>query len=230
MQQKDIKLLRFIPLFLRKFYRMKPLVILALLLPLFFTAKSQKPRIAVKGGYNHSTARIQLNNVKQATGYIPGVNLGVQVKADFDPPLNFTGLLSYNMRGYTLSPVNNDTQKIETRFHNINLAPMLSYDIAVGKKGLIVLTAGPMAGLAISGTQKITVDDVTSSSKMIFSMTDHFGPIDLAIYNSIGYHFDKFFVEASYHLGFVSINNNEEFDKTNIKNRGLGLSLGYYIN
>ena len=207
---------------------MKHLVISAALLTLVFIGKSQT-RIAFKGGYNHSTARILINEVKQATGYIPAINLGVQLKADFDPPLNFTGLLSYNMRGYSLTPINSDTQKVETRFHSINLAPLLSYDITTGKNSHITLTTGPMGGLAFSGTQKITEGGVTSSSKMIFSLSSNFGPIDLAIYNSIGYHFNKFFIEASYHLGFVSINNNEEFDKTNIKNRGLGLSLGYYI-
>jgi hypothetical protein len=133
------------------------------------------------------------------------------------------------MRGYTLNPINSDTQKIETRLHGINLAPLLSYDIPAGKNAHITLTAGPMAGISFSGTEKITEAGGIRSSKIIFSTTDHFSPFDLAIYNSIGYHFDKFFVEASYHLGFVSINNNEEFDKTNIQNRGFGLSLGYYI-
>lgn len=207
---------------------MKHLVITAALLLLVSIAKSQT-RIAVKGGYNHSTARIHINEVKQATGSIPAANLGLQLKADFEPPLHFVGLLMYNMRGYSLMPVNNDTQKIETHIHYINLAPLLSYDIAAGKNGHITLTTGPMGGLAFSGTRKITEDGKTSSSKMLFSTTGNFSPIDLAIYNSIGYHFDKFFIEASYHLGFVSINNNEEVDKTNIKNRGLGLSLGYYI-
>ena len=207
---------------------MKHLVIIAVLLLSVLATKAQT-RIAIKGGYNHSSARIHINDVKQPTGSIPGFNLGVQLKAAFEPPLHFTALLSYNMRGYSLPLTNSDTQKIETRFHNINLAPLLSYDIAAGKNGHITLTTGPMAGLALSGTQKITEAGVTRSSKMIFSTSSNYGLFDLAIYNSIGYHFDKFFVEASYHLGFVSINNNEEFDKTNIKNRGLGLSIGYYI-
>ena len=207
---------------------MKHLVISAALLIVVFSVNAQT-RIAIKGGYNHSTARVHIKDVKQATGYVPGINLGLQLKAGFEPPLHFTGLLSYNMRGYTLAPINSDTQNVETRFHNINLAPMLSYDIATGKNAHISLTSGPMFGLAISGTEKITDAGVTNSSKMKFSTSTNYGVFDLAIYNSIGYHYDKFFVEASYHLGFVSINNNEEFDKTNIKNRGLGLSLGYYI-
>ena len=186
-------------------------------------------KIALKAGYNHSSARILLNTVEQNTGYVPGINLGLQVKTSFEPPLHFTALLSYNVRGYTFSTPNAPVQKVETQIHYANLAPLISYDIATGKNQHFTLTTGPMAGLALSGKQKSTVAGVTSSSKMRFSTSADYGLFDLAIYNSIGYHFNKIFVEASYHLGFVSINNNEETDYTNIKNRGFGLSLGYYI-
>ncbi len=133
------------------------------------------------------------------------------------------------MKGYTLNPLEGDTSRIETKMHYLNIAPMLSYDIATGESTHLTLTAGPMAGLGISGTQKITAAGATNSSKMKFSTSSDYGRFDLAIYNSVGYHFDKVFIEASYFLGFVSINNNEERDKTNIKNRGFGVSLGYYL-
>jgi hypothetical protein len=160
---------------------------------------------------------------------MPGINLGVQLKADFEPPLQFTGLLSYNMRGYSLTPLAGDIEKVETKIHYLNLAPLLSYDIATGNTTHFTLTTGPMAGFGFSGTQKITEAGVTNASKMRFSTSGNYGLFDLAIYNSIGYHFDKIFVEASYYLGFVSINNNEETDRTNIKNRGLAISVGYYL-
>lgn len=186
-------------------------------------------KIALRAGYNHSSARILLNTIKQKTGYVPGINLGLQVKTSFEPPLHFTALLSYNLRGYTYAVINSPVQKVETQIHYANLAPLISYDIATRENQHFTLTTGPMAGLAISGTQKTTEAGVTTSSKMKFSTSADYGLFDLAIYNSIGYHFNKIFVEASYHLGFVSINNNEETDFTNIKNRGFGLSLGYYI-
>ncbi len=207
---------------------MKHLVLSAVLL-ITLSAATAQTRLAVKAGYNHTTARVHIKDVKQPTGYQPGVNLGLQLKAGFEPPLHFTGLVSYNMRGYTLTPLVGDTDRLETRMHYLNIAPMLSYDIATGKTTHITLTAGPMAGLAFSGTQKITTAGVTNSSKMKFSTSSNYGLFDLAIYNSLGYHFDKIFIEASYFLGFVSINNNEEKDRTNIKNRGFGVSLGYYL-
>lgn len=190
---------------------------------------SAQTRIAIKGGYNHSTARVLVDNVNQPTGFMPGINLGMQVKTSFEPPLHFTGLVSYNLRGFSVTPLNGTIQKIETRLHYINLAPLLTYDIATDEQHHISLTTGPMAGLGFSGTQKITEAGVTNSSKIKFSTSENYGLFDLAIYNSIGYHFNKIFIEASYYWGFVSINNNEETDKTNIKNRGFGLSLGYYI-
>ncbi len=207
---------------------MKHLVLSAVLM-ITLSAATAQTRLAIKAGYNHNTARIHIRDVKQPTGNQPGINLGLQLKADFEPPLHFTGLVSYNMRGFTLTPLASDTDKLETKMHYLNLAPMLSYDIATGKTEHITFTAGPMAGLGISGTQKITTAGVVNSSKMNFSTAVNYGLFDLAIYSSVGYHFNKVFLEASYYLGFVSINNNEEGDRTNIKNRGLGVSLGYYL-
>jgi hypothetical protein len=207
---------------------MKHLVLSAVLMITVFAVTAQT-RLALKAGYNHNTARIHIKDVKQPTGYQPGFNLGIQLKAAFEPPLHFTGLVSYNTRGFTLTPLEGDTDRVETTMHYLNIAPMLSYDIATGKSTHFTLTAGPMAGLGLSGTQKITAAGETNSSKMKFSTASDYGVFDLAIYNSLGYHFDKMFIEASYYLGFVSINNNEESDRANIKNRGFGLSLGYYI-
>ena len=194
----------------------------------YFFASAQT-RIAIKGGYNHSTAKVKVDNITQPTGFMPGINLGMQLKTSFEPPLHFTALVYYNLRGFSVTPLNGTVQKIETHLHYINLAPLLTYDIATDEQHHLSLSTGPMAGFAFSGTQKITEAGVTSSSKIKFSTSDNYGLFDLAVYNSIGYHFNKMFIEASYYWGFVSINNNEETDKTNIKNRGFGLSLGYYI-
>lgn len=207
---------------------MKHLIVSALLFILFVPAKAQT-RIALRAGYNHNTASIHHKGAEQPTGYVPGVHVGLQVKTAFEPPLHFTGLVAYNRRGFTLTPLYGDSQRVETRIHNLNLAPLLSYDIATRKNQHLTLTAGPMAGIAFSGSQEITEGGETRSSKMKFSTSANYGFFDLAIYSGIGYHFNKVFIEASYHLGFVSINNNEEKDGTNIKNRGLNVSLGYYF-
>ncbi|RYF87835.1 MAG: PorT family protein [Chitinophagaceae bacterium] len=185
---------------------------------------------AVTAGYNHNTARILTNNVKQSTGYKPGFNLGARLKTSFEPPLHFVAAISYNNRGYTFEPSTfGDTSKIETSIHYIDIAPMLNYDFNVGNNNKISLTAGPVLGIAFSGKQKITEDGVTKSSDMKFSMSGNYGYFNVGIHSGISYQFNKMFVEAAYHLGFSSISNEEELDKTNIKNRGFSLTLGYWL-
>lgn len=185
--------------------------------------------IAVHAGYNHNTARIFTSQVKQPTGYVPGVNIGIRFKTPFEPPLYFAPMISYNLRGYTTEPLSGSIEKIETHIHYIDIAPLLNYDIKTSGKNHFGLTAGPVLGIAVSGRQKITENGATTSSPMKFSMSNNFGYFSLALHSGISYHFDKMFIEASYLLGFSSINNNEEVDGSNIKNRGLALSLGYRL-
>ncbi|RYY44621.1 MAG: PorT family protein, partial [Chitinophagaceae bacterium] len=147
----------------------------------------------------------------------------------FEPPLHFVGMLSYNLRGYTAIPLTGDTSKIENRIHYIDLAPMLSYDFKTGENSHFSLSIGPVLGVAISGRQKITENGQTNSSKMQFSFSNNYGYFNLGIHNGLSYHFNNWFVEGSYHLGVSSINNNEEVDDTNIKNRGFALTLGYWL-
>lgn len=208
---------------------MKYLMFLSVALCFSTLTATAQTRLAIKGGYNHTTGRVHINNIKQPSGWQPGVNLGIQLTADFEPPLHFTGLLSYNGRGFTYTPLTGDIQKVETSSHYVNLAPLLSYDIPTRQQQHVTLTVGPMAGLGLAGTQKVTKAGTTTTSKMTFSTSSNYGLFDLAIYSSIGYHFNKFFVEGSYYLGFVSVNNNEELDKTNLKNRAVGISIGYYL-
>ena len=197
-------------------------------LAMSFSSVAQS-KFAVQAGYNHNTARVHVSNVKQPTGYVPGFNIGARFKTSFEPPLHFVGMLSYNMRGYTLKPLQGDTSKIETHIHYIDIAPLLSFDIGGSDKNHFSITAGPVMGIAFSGRQKTTENGVTTSAPMKFDVSKDYGYASFAIFTGLSYHFDKMFVEASYHLGVSSINNNEETDNTNIKNRGFAISLGYWL-
>lgn len=185
--------------------------------------------IAVHAGYNHNTARIFNSDVKQPTGYVPGVNISIRLKTAFEPPLFFTPMISYNLRGYTVEPLSGSIEKIETHIHYIDIAPLLNYDLTTGEKNHFSVTAGPVLGIAVSGKQKITENGATTSAPMKFSMSNNFGYFNLALHTGISYHFNNMFIEGAYHLGFSSINNNEEVDGSNIKNRGFALSLGYWL-
>jgi hypothetical protein len=185
--------------------------------------------IALHAGYTHNTAKVITGNNKQPAGYVPGFSIGARVKTAFEPPLYFVGMISYSLRGYTLNPLAGDTSKLETHIHYIDIAPMLNYDISLGNNRQLSLTVGPVLGVAFSGRQKITENGITSSAPMKFSISNNYGYFNVGIHNGISYRFNKMFIEGSYHLGVSSINNNEEMDNTNIKNRGFALSVGYWF-
>jgi len=186
-------------------------------------------KIAVKGGFNYSTARAYFTDVKQSTGFVPGANLAIQVKTVFEGSLHFSPYIAYTTRGYIIKSGNNNGDKVQTFIHYIDIAPVLSLDFVMGGKNSLVISAGPLAGVAISGKEKTTIAGVTSSAKMKFSTDNNYSLFDLGLHTSLGYHFNKFFIEAAYQYGFASINNNEELDKKNIRNRTLSLNIGYYF-
>lgn len=207
---------------------MKPLFCIFLMATLFFSASAQTS-IFVRGGFNYSTAKANFTGVKQSTGYVPGGNLAIQLKTAFDGPLHFSPYIAYTTRGYIIKSGNSAGDKTQNFIHYIDLAPILSLDFSTGHNNSFVIGVGPIAGLAISGREKTTVSGVSSSSKMHFSTSGDYGLFDLGLHTSIGYHFNKLFVELAYQHGFANINNNEENDKRNIQNRTLSLNLGYCI-
>lgn len=207
---------------------MKPLFCIAAMTALFFSSAAQT-KIAIKGGFNYSTSKASFNGEKQSTGYVPGGNLAIQLKTDFDGPLHFSPYIAYTTRGYIIKSGNATGDKTRNFIHYIDLAPVLSLDFHTGHNNSFVIGVGPIAGLAIAGTEKTTLSGVTSSAKMHFSTSSDYGLFDLGMHTSLGYHFNKLFVELAYQYGFASINNNEENDKKNIQNRTLSLNIGYYF-
>lgn len=184
-------------------------------------------RIALSAGYNYNSARIHRNNQLQTTGSKPGFNLGMRVQAEFEPPLYFTGILQYNMRGYTYQVLPDSS--METSMHYIDMAPTLNVNFNTGEQSHITLFAGPLLGIAFKGRQTITRDGQSQNSDMKFSLNGDYGFANFAIHSGAAYHFNRFFIEGAYHLGLSSINNEEEFDRTNIKHRGFSINLGFWI-
>jgi len=194
----------------------------------FFITFSQT-QYAIRGGYNLSTAKVKDFRIEQPTGYKSGFNLGIQAKIPFEPPIYFSPFISYSLRGYSINPLIDSLPEIETSIHYIDIAPLLSYDIKTGSGNHFTITAGPLAGIAFSGTEKSTANGHTTSSKMTFSLSGNYSYIDMAMYGSLGYHFNKIFIEAAYQHGFVSINNEQERDGRKIENRLFSFNIGYYF-
>ena len=194
-----------------------------------FCHSHAQTKIAIKGGFNFSTARAYYHDVRQTTGFVPGGNLAIQLKTAFDGVLHFSPYIAYSSRGFIIKSGNSAGDKTRNFIHYIDIAPVLSFDFVTGKDKSLVIGVGPVASLAVGGTEKTTLAGITSSAKMHFTTSKDYGLFDFGLHTSIGWHLKKFFIEAAYQYGFASINNNEELDKRNIQNRAFSLNFGYYI-
>lgn len=189
-------------------------------------------RIAVKGGYNYSTARAYFNSVKQGTGYKSGFAIGAMCKAEFEGALHFSPSVMLNQRGYIINPTAGAIKKYDNSITYLDIYPAFSLDFKLGSdEKVFAVDFGPQFSLAAFGKEKTTdaVSGLTTKSKMIFKITGGYGLLDVGVNGGVGLHLNKFLVEARYFHGLVSINNEEEFDQRNIRNRMISLNIGYYL-
>ena len=206
---------------------MKFILIATLAVACFLNTTAQT-YIAIRGGFNYSTARAYYNDVKQTTGFVPGGNIGLQVNTVFEGLLHFSPYIGYSSRGSVIKS-NSNADKSTLFIHYIDIAPLLNIAIPIKGNNSFVISAGPIGSFAIAGTEKTTIAGVSSSSKMKFSTTGNYSPFDFGLQSVLGYHFNRLYVEASYQYGLANINNMEEYDKRNIRNRTFSLNLGYCI-
>ncbi len=189
---------------------------------------AQTTKFGIKAGYNYASAKATYAGVKQPVTGKSGFGLALTTKLDFDGVLHFSPYVGYNMKGFIINPKTGNTKKEEYTIHYFDIAPLLSLDFPVGENTFVV-SGGPILGLTNFGKQKITTTaNVTTSQKMAFGFGGY-GWFDLSLTAGISYHFNKTFVEVAYTPGLANINNNEEFDGRNIRNRMLSLNIGYYF-
>jgi Outer membrane protein beta-barrel domain len=194
---------------------------------LLYGTVNAQVKIAIKAGPTFSTAKVSLNGVKQASSFKPGASLGVQCDVPFDGALHFSPYIAYNTLGaktnYKLTGANT-----QTTLHYLQLAPGVSFHFNVAKTNVFVFGFSPVLGLTKFGRQKTTIAGVTTKEKIKFGY-EGIGWFDLGLAGSVGYHFKKMFVEVNYYDGLTNINNNEQFDGINIRNKMLNLNVGYYL-
>lgn len=207
---------------------MTKLFITAAILCLCITQVQAQTKLSVKTGFSYSTARVYTGKTKESTGFMPGAHLGIQLNTAFEGLLHFTPAVSYQNRGFVINDKNNNSKKSHF-IHYIDLAPQLSFFINKGKKHTLSISAGPVASLAVAGTEKTTVNGSSSRQKMKFSTTNNFGLFDFSLLAGAGLHLKKWYLEANYDLGLANINNNVARDSRNIRNRTISISLGYYF-
>lgn len=213
--------LRTIKVYMRNF-------LLVLLASIAFHQVSAQNKFAVKAGYNYAFVDAKYSGVKQPYDAKSGFGIAALAKIPFDGVLHFSPFVGYNMRGFTIKPKSGNLKKEEFTLHYLDIVPALSVDLPVNDN-FFVISTGPLFGFTNFGRLKTTdINNVTKSEKIKFGY-DSYGWFDVGLSSSVGYHMKKAFVELGYTHGFVNINNNEEFDGRNIKNRMLSLNFGYYF-
>lgn len=206
---------------------MRKLTCLALILCMNHVATAQT-KLAIRAGFNYSTARASTNSIKKSTAFVPGANIAIQLKTAFDGPLHFSPYIAYSTRGFIIKEDNAAGDKVQAFIQYFDIAPVLSLDFPTGANNSFSVAAGPLAGLALAGTEKTTLNSTTTSRKIKFSTEKGYGLFDLGLHTSVSFRFNKLFVELAYQYGFANINN-EQSDKKNIRNRTFSLNLGYYF-
>lgn len=186
-------------------------------------------RIGVKGGWNYCSARAVYTDVQQSTSFTSGYGIGVIAKVPFDGALHFSPSVMINNRGFIINnPAGGTNKKEQYAITYLDLVPGFSFDYEDGDN-TVSLCFGPNFGFTNFGKQKITdAANLTTSQKLSFGY-GAYGWFDIGINASAAYRMKKFFIEISYLNGLASINNNEESDGRNIRNRMLSLNIGYFF-
>jgi hypothetical protein len=193
---------------------------------LFATATAQV-KLAVKGGWNYCTTRAVYANVKQPSGFTNGYGIGALLKMPFDGVLHFSPSVMVNKKGFIIKPSGTNTKEQYSLVY-VDLVPSLSVDFEKGDNSFVI-SLGPDIAITNFGKLKITGNNgVTTSQNLKFGYGE-IGWFDVGLNASVGYHMKKIFVELGYTNGLASINNNEEIDQRNIRNRMLSLNIGYYF-
>jgi Outer membrane protein beta-barrel domain len=192
-----------------------------------FASATAQVKLAVKGGWNYSTTRAVYADVKQPTGFTNGYGIGALLKMPFDGVLHFSPSVMVNKRGFIIKPSGTNTKEQYSLFY-VDLIPSLSVDFKKGDNSFVI-SLGPDIAITNFGKLKVTGSNGVTTSQNIKFGYGSIGWFDIGLAASIGYHMKKVFVEVGYMNGFASINNNEELDQRNIRNRMISLNIGYYF-
>jgi Outer membrane protein beta-barrel domain len=192
-----------------------------------FTTATAQVKLAVKGGWNLATTRAVYAGIKQPSGFTNGYGIGALLKMPFDGVLHFSPSVMINKKGFIIKPYGTNTKE-QYSITYVDLIPSLSVDFEKGDNSFVI-SLGPDIAVTNFGKLKATNNNgVTTSQKLKFGYGS-IGWFDIGLNASVGYHMKKVFVELGYTNGLASINNNEETDQRNIRNRMLSLNIGYYF-
>lgn len=206
---------------------MKPILTAALLLVITVSIQAQT-NLSVKAGVNLLTARAYYNGQKQSVSFVPGAIIGLQASTMFENNLYFSPFVGYSGRGFEIKESATGGKR-RVMIHYAHLATLFSCHIHAGKSNLLIVNVGPTASLALAGREKLALNGSSTSTGIKFSTSKGYGLFDFGAHAGLSYQFNRLQVGAAYDYGFVNINNNEETDKRNIRNRALSVSVAYIL-
>jgi hypothetical protein len=197
--------------------------------------KAQKPTFGIFGGPQVSAAKYKIRSVKQETDFVTGAQAGVTLKIPFEANLYFSPAFYYSHKGYKVtfnapaSPPDSLAINNRTSIHTMELAPLLHFDFS-NKPSHFFVRLGPAIDFALSGREEFdTREGKQVKRKMLFSITNHYGPFTAQGILHFGYESEKgLVVFAHYAEGMGSLNNTDRGPL--IKHRIAGVSLGWYFN
>ena len=208
-------------------YFMKVVSIVLVVLLLNHNVSGQM-KIAVMASYTTGNARIYKNDVKQRSGYNSGYLAGMKLDIPVEGILHFSPSISFQATGYQGYYDSGIIKHTNNNILSVCLSPELSMHFPRVDDHEFYFGIGPVLRLPISGKEKNTYrNDSTSTGKMIFAYGDY-GLFDLGISGSMGYRFHRVSVELAYFYGLTNIDTNE-FNLRNIRDRVLSLSIGYFL-
>jgi hypothetical protein len=185
-------------------------------------------------GPQATSARYDIQGVKQKTSNKYGFQLGGIMKVPFENRLYFAPAIFYSMKGYKVTyskfayPPDPAASDNDVVLHNIETAALLQYDFS-DKPGHLFIRFGPSIETQLFGKEKfnkITGEKVSRSMKFSFADYGRFGA---SLLGHFGYETSGgFTIFAQYTFGVGSVSNTD--GGPSIRHRAAGISIGKYFN
>jgi hypothetical protein len=220
----------------------KSIFIGSILLLLALTANSQSTGVSfgLRGGLNLQNINGKdLNGDKLTMSMVPRFHLGAVAGIPVAPEFYFQPGLMFSTKGAkSKSDFLGMDMSVEYNISYIELPLNFLYKPVVGK-GHFMLGFGPYIAYGIGGKAEFTINNTSTEDKIVFANEySSINPSDWKYFRHLDYGGNLFFgyelsgglsLQVNTQLGLAKINadNTAVSTKTEFRNTGFGLSLGY---
>lgn len=189
--------------------------------------------IGLLAGPQATTARYEVQGVKQNINSKYGFQLGMNCKIPFDNDLFFTPQIFYSLKGYKASftqfayPPDATATDNNTTIHTLELAALLEVEFS-NKPQHFFFRGGPSLDFQLFGKEKFHLlnnNYISRNMKYGFAEYGHYGANAIA---QLGFQTaNGTTLYLNYEFGLTNISNVD--NGPNIRHRTIGLSVGHYF-